>query len=285
MKKILRLIYKVKEKSGKKSIYVLGVKIFSIKEKISKKEENELYKIQNNFPKIMSFDEMLKKIKKGASLARYGDAEFDIAMNKNKNDPYQKPNKLLSEKLFYILKRQSSNKLLIAIPPFNAEHNNIKNYYKNISFWQWYWLSRWRDISKFITKPLYANSFFSRDSVFYELSLNELKSIWDKRKVVFVVPTNGRFFYDKRLFDNIEEKAEINIPATSAFNEYDRILSECLRYSKDYMFFICAGPTATILASDLSDKGYQALDMGHFPNCYLEYLGELKKPEMYPLVK
>ncbi len=286
LKKFLRAIYKVKTKqSGKKNFYILGVKLFSLNKKISKLEESELYHIQNKFPKIIPFDIMIDKIKKGASLARFGDAEFDIAMNKNKNDPYQKPSKVLSQKLFQILNRSCSDKLLIAIPPFNAKHNNIKKYYKNISFWQWYWMSRWKELNKFITQSTYANSFFSRDSVFYELSLNELKSIWDKRNVVFVVPKNGRFFYDNRLFDNIKKKEEINVPATSAFSQYDRILKECLKYPKDYLFFICAGPTATVLAVDLADKGYQALDMGHFPNCYLEFLGESNKPEMYPIVK
>lgn len=45
------------------------------------------------------------------------------------------------------------------------------------------------------------------------------------------------------------------------------------------------GPTATVLAVELSDNGYQALDMGHFPNCYLEFLGEAKRPEVYPMTK
>lgn len=30
------------------------------------------------------------------------------------------------------------------------------------------------------------------------------------------------------------------------------------------MFIIALGPTATVLAYDLSEAGYQALDMGHF---------------------
>ena len=226
---------------------------------------------------------MLQQIKSGASLCRFGDAEFDIALNHNADDPYQKSCPVLSKKLLSILSRKSSKKLIVAIPPFNAEHNNIKNFYKNISFWQWYWLNRWETLKNFFTQKNYGNSFFSRDAVFYELPVQELKSIWSNRHIVFVVPKNGRFFYDDRLFDNIKSKHEIHIPATSAYAEYDRILSECLNYPKEYLFFICAGPTATILATELSDNGYQALDMGHFPNCYKQFLGEAKAPESYPM--
>ena len=137
----------------------------------------------------------------------------------------------------------------------------------------------------YFVNKLYGNSFFSRDAVFYELTLNELKSIWNKRNVCFVVPENGRFEYDERLFRNIKSKTEIYVPATSAFDDYNRILKECKKQPLDTLFFIAAGPTATVLASDLSKLGYQALDMGHFTNCYRQYLGEAKQPEAYPMQK
>jgi len=48
---------------------------------------------------------------------------------------------------------------------------------------------------------------------------------------------------------------------------------------------IAAGPTACVLAADLSARGYQALDIGHLTNCYLEYLGEASKPEVLPMIR
>ena len=34
------------------------------------------------------------------------------------------------------------------------------------------------------------------------------------------------------------------------------------------LFLIALGPTATVLASDLSLKGFQAIDIGHLDICY-----------------
>lgn len=242
-----------------------------------------LHDIEEKFPKIMSFKTMLGKIKTGASIARFGDAEFDIALQRNKEDPYQKPNDRLSNSLFKILKTPSNDKLIICIPPFNAEHNNVANFRDGLSFWKWYWKERWSFLSPLFVNKEYGDSFFSRDSVFYELNLDDLKSIWENKEVCFIVPENGRFEYDTRLFDNIKTKSEIFIPATNAFDEYDNILKQCKKYNKHTLFFIAAGPTATVLAVELSSLGYQALDMGHFTNCYRQFLGETKSPESYPL--
>jgi len=244
-----------------------------------------LQDIEAKFPKIMSFDTMLDKILNGASIARFGDAEFDIALQRNQDDPYQRPSDRLSKKLMGIIKRPSNDNLIVAIPPFNAIHNNIENYRDGLSFWQWYWRERWGVISPLLINPIYGNSFFSRDSVFYELPVYKLTEIWKNRDVVFVIPPNGRFTYDDRLFGNIKSRSEIHVPATNAFAEYDRILNDCMSYPKNSLFFIAAGPTATVLAAELSDMGYQALDMGHFTNCYHEYLGEGPKPEALPMEK
>jgi hypothetical protein len=100
-----------------------------------------------------------------------------------------------------------------------------------------------------------------------------------------VVPKNGRFVFDERLFGNIGGRSEVNVPPNNAFAEYDRILAECLAKPKDSLFFISAGMTATVLAADLADAGRQALDMGHFPNCYLEHIGEAPPPEKTPSVR
>lgn len=255
------------------------------KRKISKSEQNELLRIQNLFPEIMSFQEMMDKIKNGASLCRYGDAEFDIGLARNANDPYQRPSERLSQRLIEILKTPSDDKLIVSIPPFNHEHNNIKNFYRNISFWEWYWLDRWERLSPLFVNKSYGNSFFSRDAVFYEIPVEDIISIWKGKNVVFVVPENGRFIYDSRLFDCVKSYNQIEVSPTHAFDNYDNVLKEALKYPKDYLFFVCAGPTACVLAFDLAREGYQALDMGHFPNCYLEFLKEAPRPEAFPMIK
>jgi len=276
----MNVLGKIKKKIVKK-IKKLR-KLLGIPEKISYTERTDLAQIESAFPLILSFEEMLEKIKAGASLARFGDAEFDIMMMMRPDDFYQRPSHELSRRLLEVLMYSSDNKLIVAIPPFNPKHSNIVNYYKNISFWEWYWLDRWKKLRFLFGNVFYGNSLISRDMVFYEVPIEKLLDTWDGRDVVFVVPSNGRFAYDERLFGNMKSHIAINVPATHAFADYSRILSECLTYGKDKLFFLSCGPTATVLAFDLAQAGYQALDMGHFPNCYLEFIGEGLRPEAYP---
>lgn len=95
---------------------------------------------------------------------------------------------------------------------------------------------------------------------------------------------DGRFIFVKELFDNINSFTTIDIPSRNAFSEYNRILNDCKKYDHNVLFFISAGPTATVLAYDLTKLGYQALDLGHLPNCYLQFKGG-KVPEMLPISK
>lgn len=45
----------------------------------------KLKKIEDIFPELMSYHEMLVKLINGASLARYGDAEFDITFSESES--------------------------------------------------------------------------------------------------------------------------------------------------------------------------------------------------------
>lgn len=242
--------------------------------------------IKDDFPQMLSFKEMLDRILAGSSLIRYGDAEFDIGfIQENKEDPYQRPSARLTQRLALILEKDDP-RILVCIPPIESEHNNIRNFRRgHFDFWEWYWIHRWNRLSGYIKNKVYGNSFFSRDAVFYELDVSEIAKIWNGRRVVFVYSKEGRFIFEPRLFSGIKEMFEVFVPATNDFDDYDRILSECLKFPKDVLFFISAGPTACVLVDDLAKAGYQALDMGHFPNCYLQYLGESPAPESLPLDK
>jgi len=262
--------------------------------KASRAERAYLADIESAFPRLMSFDEMLGKIYAGASLTRFGDGEFGIALARSWDNIMQNASDELSDRLFGILARPSDDKLIVAIPPYNALHDNMKKYWKDLSFFEWFWMNNWKHLGPLLNNPVYGNSFLSRLDVFHEMPISKLTQIWAGRDVVFVVPSNGRFEYDERLFGNVKSRTEVTVPPVQAFAEYDRILNECLAHARENvdkrmgggkLFFIAAGPTATVLAADLADRGHQALDMGHLPNCYKEFLGEAAAPEKQPFVK
>jgi len=253
--------------------------------RISAQDERKLIEIDRDFPKVLSTRDTLALIvNQKASICRYGDAEFDISLQKNKNDPYQRPSEALSLRLNEILQHGSEDGLVVAIPPFNSQFNNDKNYFGKLSFWEWYWLTRFDELKMLFVKPPFGNSFVSRDCVFYENSLADVLKIWENRDVVFVLGKGGRFHFDPRLFSCLKSSQFVYVPPTSAFDDYERILNESMQYPKSSLFLIAAGPTATVLAFDLHKQGYQAIDMGHISICYQQFLGEVHSPESLPLI-
>ena len=175
---------------------------------------------------------------------------------------------------------QSTDKLLVAITGFQA----MPSIDTPIHFWHRYWANGWAKLKSYFKRDEYYNSFVSRASVFFTVPVEKIRQIWASRDVVFVVGRGSRFVMEPRLFDNIRSHNFIYVEPQNAFNEYDKILKACAEYSKDTLFFISAGPTATVLAYDLANLGYQALDLGHLPNCYAEYLNEAPSPEKTPFV-
>lgn len=252
---------------------------------VTREELIRLNDYENRFPKVMTTKETIDVIiEKGASICRYGDAEFDISNHENDNDSYQTPSNELTKRLHDILTHGSDDNLIICIPPFNSKTNNIKRYYGHLSFWEFYWLKKYEKLSRLFTKDIYGNSFVTRETVFYENNVAEIKKIWENRIVVFVYSEKGRFETSSSLFDNVKNKYNIHVPPVNAFEEYSTILEECKKFDKDCLFMIAAGPTAAVLAFDLWQSGYQALDIGHLPNSYDEYNGVILSPEDIPLV-
>ena len=96
-----------------------------------------------------------------------------------------------------------------------------------------------------------------------------LKRVWAGKNVLFVIGENSRFFIEEELFDNIASHNIVYGPSKHAFRDYSRIYAEITtKYGNDWLVLIALGPTSSVLASDLADSGYQAIDFGHTPNRY-----------------
>jgi hypothetical protein len=63
-------------------------------------------------------------------------------------------------------------------------------------------------------------------------------------------------------------------PATNAFERYDDLYREATKQPRNMLFLLALGPTATVLAHDLAEDGYRALDIGHID---IEYEWFLRK--------
>jgi len=243
-----------------------------------------LDEIESDFPEVMTTTKTLDYlIKNRASLARFGDGEFNLCLGEDIQ--FQKANSKLQEKLLEILRYESDEKLLVAIPEFNSKTNNIENLIGELSFWEHYWYKRYENLSGFFINRSFGNANISRNSVFLENPLTEIKKLWENRNVVFVIGLKSRFEIKDELFDNCKSQLIVTTAPLNAFNSYDSLLEGCMNLKKDSLFLISCGPTATVLAYDLAMNGYQALDIGHLSNCYDQYLGKIESPEKLPFIR
>lgn len=246
--------------------------------------KNKLKKVQSSYPNVMSTTETLDNIIKGNSIARFGDGELQLIIGKGlgklgKENEYQVFDKKLSNKLREIIKAPT-NKCIIAINEYSDKWDDEKNYKYGLSYFENFWYRYWDKLKKIYKYDYtYGCAATTRISVFKENNLESIKKIWENKKVLFVVGENSHFILEPRLFNNIKEADMLVTKGKSSFEKYDDIFKQIKTYGTDWLIFLSLGPTATVLAYELSNLGYQALDMGHLPNCYLHSIGERKNPE------
>ena len=127
---------------------------------------------------------------------------------------------------------------------------------------------------------MYYDAFISRPYIIYrdktkaEDRFRKVKQIWNKKSVVMVEGEESRLGIGNDLFSNANEIKRIICPSKNAFEYYEEILDKVKQQKKDKLILIALGPTATVLAYDLSNIGYQALDIGHID---IEYEWFLRK--------
>lgn len=247
-------------------------------------KSKQLKQIQNDFPKVMSLNETIDLLIAGASICRFGDGEFrEMRLHLNAQEP--SPKKKMAQRLAKVLAVNSTDRCVIAVPPYRLEHERKTFRYGWLDVWQFMWLENWEFIGKRLTGRTFGNAYVSRNAGFHEISLEKYRKIWAGKDVVFITGKNGRFFDEPRLFDCIHSAEYLFVDPLNAYEQYDEILQQALTFNKSTLFIICAGFLATFLAYELHNSGYQALDLGHLPNCYRQYLKEAPRPEKIAAVR
>lgn len=220
-------------------------------------------------PKVFSVEETIKAIKdRKASIARYGDGEFDMIFGRKQG--FQETNKVLAKKLKTILKKNNiSDRFLVAVPDC---FSSLEQFTANA---QIHWKNRLdKERIKWVrclnTKQPYYHSQITR--FYFDWAdkskcgdwFKELKDIWNQQNVLIVEGELSRVGVGNDLFDNVKSLKRILCPSKNAFSFYEEILDAIVRIAKkDELVFIALGPTATVLAYDLFQKGFWAFDAGH----------------------
>lgn len=241
-------------------------------------------RVQNEsiwYPRIASHEKTLELlIKEGKSISRFGDGEFATINGEVRHKFQTDIDMELARRLKEVLGSNQEN-LLVAIAD---NYGDLSKYTDNAQ----------REIRYYMTEEVrrthlellekereYHDAYISRPYAMYRDNVTDapeerfemLKKLWQGKKCVFVEGEKTRMGVGNDLFAETESIQRILAPAENAFRCYEKILAECMKMPKDSVFILALGPTATVLAYDLCEVGYQALDLGHLD---LEYEWFLK---------
>lgn len=210
------------------------------------------------------------------SLARYGDGELNIMMGGDIH--FQEYDTQLAERLINILINNDNSFLEIGIP---LAINTVEGYKKEVQeFWnmnmdtgRMHWV---RFCGK---KRTFLNASLTRCYMDYEekskskIWFKNLTSLWDGKRILIVEGNSSRLGVNNSLFSNTNKIDRIICPSKNAWSAYDSIKLYVLKYAKDYDLILASlGPTATVLADDISRKGLRIVDIGHLNFEYNKFI-------------
>ena len=235
----------------------------------------------SQYPEVCSEIETIKTIAgKGYSIARFGDGEFNMCIGRHKS--FQQHDEKLVFRLKEIL-ASSEPGLLIGIPTIRSE-KDLTVILKKFVIRRGHRVLGLLDRNR-VYESTTITTVFPSECADLTDRVNLLQSIWAGRKVVFVVGTNSRFFYEKELFDNMVQHQFVYGPARNAFSQYDDLIKQVTAYDKKWLILISLGPTATVMVYDLFKLGYQAVDLGQTPSKFHKAKYGTRYPQDHPMYK
>ena len=206
------------------------------------------------WPYVLSEEETLDAVLEGASIARYGDGEFKLCHGSSIRSQGFSP--LLGKLLRHILHAQVDG-LLVGIPNLIVPTK---------PFWDQFRTPRITQL--FDMKRSYASAFISRpDSAPWincRAYWDKVERLW-KGKAVTLVRGSGKSLTPD-LLASAHSVREIPCARQHAFVEREELLKKIGKPSGPVL--LCCGPTATVLAYDLAQRGIHGVDLGHLGMFY-----------------
>ena len=217
-------------------------------------------------PRVRNTEETLDKVVNDrVSISRFGDGEFKIIAGESLF--FQENEPILRMRLQEILRAKLDNHV-VAIPDVFGSIDKFTD--KSKEHWKRYLTYNRFTIYKMLDwKKEYYDSQMTRLYIDYKDKrkarerFDKIKKLWDEREVVIIEGSQSRLGVGNDLFANAKTIERILCPPKNAFSVYEKILQEVIKNSKNKLILIALGPTATVLAYDLSKYGFQAVDVGH----------------------
>lgn len=216
-----------------------------------------------------------KLINSNCSICRFGDGEINLIKG-GIDIVFEKQNKKLAESLRKVISSNNPN-ILVAVPDLFHSFCNVDFHARKVTR---IFYSRNHDFLLSLLKPnvgYYCAGFTipyinSGNSVFdFDTYYNNIKKIWDNKEIVIICGDRVFHNIEYNIYDNASSIEYILCPTTNAYQHYDEILYKAKKIDKNKIVIIMLGPTATVLAYDLANLGYRALDTGHLAKDYDAY--------------
>ena len=248
---------------------------------------DKLQASEARLPNIKTLKKTMEELEiRKCSLSRVGDGEFMLMLGRGIN--FQKYDALLAERLESVLKCKNENCMVAISSEFGALDffNNEKSKDDIRVFLR-------QDVRNSIYEKLdfayeYGNAFVTRPYMFLNTDEEEryyfesFKKLWNHKNLLVVEGNRTYFGVHNDLIENAKMCKRIVAPGINAFSEYTCILKAAKEYlcdkdKNEWIVLTALGPTATVLAYDISKLGYRIIDIGHLDLEYEWYLRGAKK--------
>ncbi len=253
-----------------------------IEKEILEKKEVLLEKMKDSKIKILNIEESINKLlNEKKSIARFGDGELDLILGRKLK--FQDADELIAQRLSEVL-RSKQDTCLIGIPDVLDRFENLTEesetfWIKNMERTRDTWLEHIDTDIEYCTANLTRLYIRHKDRSKCGVYFSMLKKIWEDKNVVICEGEKTRIGVGNDLLSGAKSIKRILCPAENAFSKYEEIIESVRKESKDSLILLALGPTATVLAYDLSMEGYQALDLGHFDIEYEWFLMQAENRE------
>lgn len=255
-------------------------------------EKLRFLKIQKQYPiHVMSARQTIKYIKKnGCSISRYGDGEFHTMVN-SRDLGFQTYSESLAEDLKGAI-TGADERVLICFPRCIVSTVGMKTF--SAKYWRSWGINNSTRIKiyQFVESNkkdyIFGDAMLTRPYIDWKSRLrakiifSELKTIWKDRHILIVEGNQTRLGIGNDLFSGAKSIKRILAPALNAYASYASIKNVILQNYNNELVILALGPTATVLAADLSKHGIQALDLGHVDIEYEWFLRNSVKKEAIP---
>ncbi|MBQ7593227.1 MAG: DUF1792 domain-containing protein [Synergistaceae bacterium] len=234
-------------------------------------------------PRVLTVQESLKLLlTQPKSFARFGDGEISIM--KGNNLQFQSYDPQLAMRLLQVLKTKR-NDLYVgindnyfhAIPPDAPKQKRefLRKYSPSLRD---FFIRETNPEIQYLNACCLIGYFDYCDDDIYSEFIKAKRRLFEGKKITVVTGKSVIEKLDYDIFELAASKKYIEAPSKNAFQEYTSIIDNIKRdVSKDDLICLILGPTATVMASDLTDLGYMAWDVGHIAKDYDAFMKKLDR--------